>query len=203
MVTSALADDGKSALALGLAMSAARLHKRVLLIDANLRDPSLHKQLNLPNEQGLSTLLASDESLPEQIKIQSSGSSFIDILTAGPLPIDPANLLSSPRMAQLMASFEEDYDLVIVDSSPVLGLVDALLTGSSCRGAVMVTSIGKITRSQLAQATAMLSKLNLIGLVANGVSKTSSSYIPYRQNQQLALEQAVEKIGNGKFEKEF
>ena len=203
MVTSALADDGKSALALGLAMSAARLHKRVLLIDANLRDPSLHKQLNLPNEQGLSTLLASDESLPEQIKIQSSGSSFIDILTAGPLPIDPANLLSSPRMAKLMASFEEDYDLVIVDASPVLGLVDALLTGSSCRGAVMVTSIGKITRSQLSQATAMLSKLNLIGLVANGVSKTSSSYIPYRQNQQLALEQAVEKIGNGKFEKEF
>ena len=203
MVTSALADDGKSALALGLAMSAARLHKRVLLIDANLRDPSLHKQLNLPNEQGLSTLLANDEGLPDQIKIQSSGSSFIDILTAGPLPIDPANLLSSPRMAQLMASFEEDYDLVIVDASPVLGLVDALLTGSSCRGAVMVTSIGKITRGQLAQATAMLSKLNLIGLVANGVAKTSSSYIPYQRNQQLALEQAVEKIGNGKFEKEF
>ena len=203
MVTSALADDGKSALALGLAMSAARLHKRVLLIDANLRDPSLHKQLNLPNEQGLSTLLASDEGLPDQIKIQSSGSSFIDILTAGPLPIDPANLLSSPRMGQLMASFEEDYDLVIVDASPVLGLVDALLTGSSCRGAVMVTSIGKITRSQLSQATAMLSKLNLIGLVANGVSKTSSSYIPYQKNQQLALEQAVEKIGNGKLEKEF
>lgn len=203
MVTSALADDGKSALALGLAMSAARLHKRVLLIDANLRDPSLHKQLNLPNEQGLSTLLASDEGLPDQIKIQSSGSSFIDILTAGPLPIDPANLLSSPRMGELMASFEEDYDLVIVDASPVLGLVDALLTGSSCRGAVMVTSIGKITRSQLSQATAMLSKLNLIGLVANGVSKTNSSYIPYQRNQQLALEQAVEKIGNGKLEKEF
>ena len=119
--------------------------------------------------------------------------SFIDILTAGPLPIDPANLLSSPRMAKLMASFEEDYDLVIVDASPVLGLVDALLTGSSCRGAVMVTSIGKITRSQLAQATAMLSKLNLIGLVANGVSKTSSSYIPYRQNQQLGARASCRK----------
>ncbi|GAB1544301.1 polysaccharide biosynthesis tyrosine autokinase [Scytonema sp. NUACC21] len=194
MITSALADEGKSALALGLAMSAARLHKRVLLIDANLRDPSLHKQLNLPNEQGLSTLLASDVALPNQISIQSSGSSYIDILTAGPTPADPANLLSSPRMQQLMATFEENYDLVLVDSTPVLGLVDALLTASSCRGAIMVASIGQVTRTQMAQATAMLSRLNLLGVVASGVSNSSSAYIPYTTHQhRFALQQAMEK----------
>ncbi|RCJ18521.1 capsular biosynthesis protein [Nostoc sp. ATCC 43529] len=192
MVTSALPDEGKSALALGLAMSAARLHKRVLLIDANLRDPSLHEQLNLPNEQGLSTLLASDASLPNQISIQYTGSAYIDILTAGPKPADPANLLSSPRMMQLMAAFEENYDLVLIDASPVLGMVDAMLTASSSRSVVMVASIGIVTRSQLTQATAMLSKLNLIGVVANGVSN-SSSYVPYVKQQQLALRQAVEK----------
>ncbi|MDZ8104586.1 MAG: polysaccharide biosynthesis tyrosine autokinase [Nostoc sp. DedQUE12a] len=192
MVTSALPDEGKSALALGLAMSAARLHKRVLLIDANLRDPSLHEQLNLPNEQGLSTLLASDASLPNQISIQYAGSAYIDILTAGPKPADPANLLSSPRMMQLMAAFEENYDLVLIDASPVLGMVDAMLTASSSRSVVMVASIGIVTRSQLTQATAMLSKLNLIGVVANGVSNTSS-YVPYVKQQQLALRQAVEK----------
>ncbi len=193
MITSALADEGKSALALGLAMSAARLHKRVLLIDANLRDPSLHHQLNLPNEQGLSTLLASDASLPNQISLQYSGSAYIDILTAGPKPADPANLLSSPRMMQLMAAFEENYDLVLIDAPPVLGLVDAMLTASSCRSVVMVASIGIVTRSQLNQATAMLSKLNLIGVVANGVSNSSSNYVPYIKQQQLALRQAVEK----------
>ncbi|WGV28236.1 GumC family protein [Halotia branconii] len=194
MITSALTDDGKSALALGLAMSAARLHKRVLLIDANLREPSLHEQLNLPNEQGLSTLLASDITLPNQVGIQSYGSAYIDILTAGPRPADPANLLSSPRMMQLMATFEENYDLVLIDASPVLGLVDAMLTASSCRSVVMVASIGIVTRTQLAQATAMLSKLNLIGVVANGVSNSSSTYVPYPQKQyQLALQQAVEK----------
>ncbi|MBD0388682.1 MAG: polysaccharide biosynthesis tyrosine autokinase [Nostoc sp. C3-bin3] len=192
MITSALPDEGKSALALGLAMSAARLHKRVLLIDANLRDPSLHHQLNLPNEQGLSTLLASDANLPNQISLQYSGSAYIDILTAGPKPADPANLLSSPRMMQLMAAFEENYDLVLIDASPVLGLVDAMLTASSCRSVVMVASIGIVTRSQLNQATAMLSKLNLIGVVANGVSN-SSNYVPYVKEQQLALRQAVEK----------
>ncbi|MEM6753060.1 MAG: polysaccharide biosynthesis tyrosine autokinase, partial [Cyanobacteria bacterium P01_C01_bin.38] len=178
MITSALPDEGKSALALGLAMSAARLHKKVLLIDANLRDPSVHKHLNLPNEQGLSTLLTSDVALPNQITLQSSGSSYIDILTAGPVPEDPANLLSSPRMEELMIAFEESYDLVILDASAVLGLVDALITASTCRGVVMVASIGGVTRTQLAQATAMLGKLNLLGVVANGVSKTGYSYVP-------------------------
>lgn len=195
MITSALPDEGKSALALGLAMSAARLHKRVLLIDANLRDPSLHKQLNLPNEQGLSSLLASDATLPNQISIHSSGSSYIDILTAGPTPGDPANLLSSPRMTQLMAAFEENYDLVLIDAPPVLGIVDAILTASSCGSVVMVASIGKVTRSQLAQATTMLSRLNLIGVVANGVSN-NNTYVPYAKQQRLALKEAVEKSEN-------
>jgi polysaccharide biosynthesis transport protein len=193
MITSALPDDGKSSLALGLAMSAARLHKRVLLIDANLREPALHRQLNLPNEQGLSTLLASDAPLPNQISIQSSSSSYIDILTAGPQPSDPANLLSSPRMEQLMAGFEENYDLVILDASPVLGMVDAMLAASSCRSVVMLASIHKVTRAQLSQATAMMSKLNLIGVVANGVSNSESTYIPYARQQRLALQEAVDK----------
>ncbi|MFN6568099.1 capsular biosynthesis protein [Nostoc minutum NIES-26] len=192
MITSALADEGKSALALGLAMSAARLHKRVLLIDANLRDPSLHEQLNLPNEQGLSTLLASDVTLPNQIGIHSLGSAYIDILTAGPKPADPANLLSSPRMKQLMAAFEENYDLILIDASPVLGLVDAMLTASSCRSVVLAASIGRVTRSQIVQATSMLSKLNLIGVVANGVSN-GSTYVQYPKQYRFALPQAVEK----------
>lgn len=192
MVTSALPDEGKSGLALGLAMSAARLHKRVLLIDANLRAPNLHKQLNLPNEQGLSTLLVSESTLPNQISIPSAGSSYIDILTAGPAPADPANLLSSPRMEELMAAFEENYDLVIVDAPPVLGLVDALLIASACRSVVMVASIGRVTRTQLAQATAMLSRLNLIGVVANGVSDAGSTYVPYGKQHSLALQRAIE-----------
>ncbi|ABA20740.1 Lipopolysaccharide biosynthesis [Trichormus variabilis ATCC 29413] len=193
MITSPLLDRGKSGLALGLAMSAARLHKRVLLIDANLRDPSLHEHLNLPNDQGLSTLLASEITLPEQIGIHNVGSAYIDILTAGPSPSDSANLLSSPRMKQLMAAFEENYDLVIIDAPPVIGLVDALLTASSCRSVVMVASLGKVTRNQIAQATAMLSKLNLIGVVANGVSNSDSTYVPYAREYRFALQQAVEK----------
>lgn len=193
MVTSALPDESKSSFTLGLAMSAARLHKKVLLIDANLRDPSLHTQLNLPNEQGLSTLLASDASFPHQIGIPYSGSSYIDILTSGPIPVDPAHLLSSPRMMELMAAFEENYDLVLIDAPSVIGMVDAILTASSCRSVVMIASIGRVTRNNLAQATAMLSKLNLIGVVANGVSNSDSTYVPYVKQQQLVLQEFVEK----------
>ena len=193
MITAAIEDAGKSAMALGLAMSAARLHKKVLLIDANLRFPSLHKQLELPNEQGLSTLLSTEVTSPSQISIPSSGSSYIDILTAGPIPTDPAHLLSSPRMTQLMAEFQENYDLVIVDGSPVLGLVDAILTASCCHSVVMTASMGKVSRTQLVQATGMLSRLNLIGVVANGTSNVNYSYVPYTQRHPLALQPAVEK----------
>lgn len=193
MVTSALPDEGKSSFTLGLAMSAARLHKKVLLIDANLRDPNLHKQLNLPNEQGLSTLLDSDAGIPNQIGIEYSGSAYIDILTAGPKPVDPAHLLSSPRMIELISAFEDNYDLVLIDAPSVLGMVDSILTASSCRSVVMVASIGKVTRNNLAQATAMLSKLNLIGVVANGVSNSDSTYVPFVKEKQLVLQQVVEK----------
>lgn len=176
MVTSALSGEGKSTLALGLAISAARLHQRVLLIDADLRNPTLHEKLNLPNESGLSTLLSSDTTLPIQQNLHSS-SSYIDVLTSGPLPHDPVNLLSSPRMGELIAGFEKTYDLVLLDATPVLGIVDAMITASFCRGVVLVARIGQVTRHELTEATTMLKKLNILGVVANGVESTNS-YVP-------------------------
>lgn len=175
MVTSAVAGEGKSTLALGLALSAARLHQRVLLIDADLRRPNLHQMLNLPNEQGLSTLLSSDATLPGQGVVQSSGA-FIDILTAGPLPSDPANLLSSQRMRELIAEFEKNYDLILLDAPPVLGMVDAMIAASLCTGVVLVSRVGQVTKTELTQARAMLSKLNVIGVVANGVNGVNHGY---------------------------
>ena len=175
MVTSAVAGEGKSTLALGLALSAARLHQRVLLIDADLRRPNLHEMLNLPNEQGLSTLLGSDATLPGQGVVQSSGA-FIDILTAGPLPSDPANLLSSQRMRELIAEFEKNYDLILLDAPPVLGMVDAMIAASLCTGVVLVSRVGQVTKTELTQARAMLSKLNVIGVVANGVNGVNHGY---------------------------
>lgn len=190
MVTSALAGEGKSTLALGLALSAARLHQRVLLIDADLRHPNLHEMLNLPNDQGLSTLLESDATVPNNTGIQSSGS-YIDILTAGPIPTDSANLLSSQRMRELMAKFEDTYDLVLVDAPPVLGMVDAILAASFCSGVLLVSRMGKVTRTELTQATAMLSKLNMIGVVANHANG-HTSYVSAAKDKGVVLQQSWE-----------
>jgi polysaccharide biosynthesis transport protein len=177
VVTSALPGEGKSTIALGLATCAARLHKRVLLIDADMRAPSLHKKLNLPNERGLSTLLSSKGNVDSHDVIQSSNSA-IDILTAGPVPRDSVTLLSSEWMQKLISQYEQDYDLVIIDAPPILGTVDTVQIASCSGGVVAVARIDRITRGEFSQAISILQKLNLIGVIANAVKEPLHSYNP-------------------------
>ncbi|XGV94864.1 MAG: GumC family protein [Leptolyngbya sp. BL-A-14] len=184
VVTSALAGEGKSTIALGLAISAARLHQRVLLIDADLRRPSLHSQLGLPNEYGLSTVLAERRPLRYGDTIQPSHRYTdipLSILTAGSLPADPAKLLSTERMSDLMHTLEQAYDFIIVDAPPVLGIVDAMLAASYCSSMVLVGRIGHVTRAELTQAAALLNKLNVIGVIANGSDLTANRYLSYER----------------------
>ncbi|MEH2455131.1 GumC family protein [Nostoc sp.] len=171
MLTSALPGEGKTTLVLGLVASATRMHRRVLVIDANLHSPSLHKILELSNDWGLSLLLVDETTTHFQDYIQPIHPS-IDILTAGPVPEDTAKLLSSRRMKELIELFEQTYDLVLIDAPPILGTVDARIVASLCNGIVMVERMGKVTRSELTQATEILSKLNLIGIIANEVSNS-------------------------------
>jgi len=170
VVTSALAGEGKSTFALGLAISAARLHRRVLLIDGDLRSPSLHTMLGLPNEIGLANLLTDNSPIPV-IPNNTDESEYgnLAVLTAGTGSMDPAKLLSSQRLRRLINNFEKSYDLVIIDAPPTLGMVDATLLSSRCSGALLVGRIGQVTRSELAQASASLNQLNFIGVIANDV----------------------------------
>lgn len=171
MFTSARSGEGKSTLALGLAVSAARMHQRVLLIDANLRQPNLHKILGLTNDWGLSLLLVEETNSSVKEYIQPIHPS-IDVLTAGPTPEDTLKLLSSPRMKELLEFFEQTYDVVLIDTSAILGTVDASIVASLCHGIVMVGRMDQVTRNELIQATEILSKLNLIGIIANGTKRS-------------------------------
>jgi polysaccharide biosynthesis transport protein len=187
-VTSILPGEGKSTVALGLAISAARLHKRVLLIDANFRCASLHTQLNLANDRGLSTLLDSKPKIPSQQAICSLPSyPNLSVLTAGPTPGDPAQLLSSRRMVELMAEFEANYDLVIVDAPPILGIVDTVMVASGCSGVVLVERLGLVHRQDLTQAAAVMkmNRLNVVGLIPNGVPYAPDRYTAKRQGLYL------------------
>lgn len=171
LLTSALSREGKTTVALGLAASAARRHQRVLLIDANLQNPYLHKNLQLSNDWGLSLLLIDEANTQVLDYIQPIHPS-IDILTAGPTPEDTIKLLSQGRMAELIKLFEETYDLVIIDAPPILGTVDTRILASYSQATVMVGRMGKVTPKELIQALEILSQLNLVGVIANDVSNS-------------------------------
>ncbi|MCC5639885.1 polysaccharide biosynthesis tyrosine autokinase [Nostoc sp. CHAB 5844] len=168
MFTSALSREGKTTLLLGLAASAARMHRRILLIDANLRYPNLHKILQLSNDWGLSLLLLDETSTHIHNYIQPVHP-LIDVLTAGPKPEDTIKLLSSQRMKELLKQLEQTYDLVLVDAPPILGTADARILAGYCHEIVMVGRMGQLTQSDLIQAQEILRHLNLIGIIANEV----------------------------------
>lgn len=168
MLTSAGSGEGKTTLSLGLAASAAHMHRRVLLIDGNLRYPRLHKTLKLSNDWGLSLLLLDETNTRVQDYIQPIHPA-IDILTAGPTPEDTVKLLSSQRMKELLELFEQIYDLVLIDAPPILNTVDGRILAAFCNGIIMVGRIGQVNQNELTQATGILSQLNLIGIVANDI----------------------------------
>ncbi len=145
LITSTRASEGKSSTTLALAQNFARLGSSVLLIDADLRKPAFVTGLE-PNE-GLSKLLTNIE--PLQQHVMKTQFENLSLLPCGPLPPNPAELLASPRLKAIIAEAIGQYDMVIIDGPPVLGLADAPLLASVCRGTLLVVESAK-TRTKAA-----------------------------------------------------
>ena len=177
-VTSATAGEGKSTLTLGLALSVARHQQRVLVIDADLRRPSLHKPFSLPNLSGLTNYLAGETDEPdiEQVFLQGE---HIDLITSGSKTDDPVKLLSSARFQELIEQYQLDYDLILVDTPPALGMVDAVKIASICDSALLMMRLSQVKSSELLEAEALLNKLNVLGIVANDSKEyeTKTTYL--------------------------
>ena len=190
LVTSVEAGVDNLALLFGLALSAVRSNQEVLLIDTNFRFPSLHDKLGIANDRGLSNLLTGEVTNTNIQTISLQGEK-IDVLTAGSVISDPIKLLSSSRLKQLMFAFERNYDLVLLNSPPVLGYVDVFQTAQLCQGVVLLEKIDRITKSKLTEANALLSQLNVIGVVADGgetsEAKLRKIYEPQWQSMLNAL----------------
>jgi polysaccharide biosynthesis transport protein len=138
LVTSSRPAEGKSTVSLALARNFAQLGLKVLLIDADLRNPSLHKTLECENTAGLSNYLAGGNWSPNTFhKTATAGLAF---LATGPLPPNPAELLASQKMLSLLTVLQQRFDLIILDGPPVIGIADALLLSSVAAGTLMVVS---------------------------------------------------------------
>lgn len=154
VITSPRADEGKSTLALGLAVIAAESGKRALLIDADLRRPSIARKTQLEAAVGLTDVLLGDVTLEDAVQPWTSGN--VTILVAGSVPPNPSQLIGSAAMRELIEACENDYDLVVIDSGPVLSVSDTLVLSHLCGGALLIARRGRTTRRAFAQALTAL-----------------------------------------------
>ncbi len=184
VISSAVPAEGKSTIALNLARAAAVMGQRVLLVDADLRLPQIHERLRLANLRGLSNVIAGEAEL--QSSIQASGvHDNLFVLTAGRIPPDPIQLLSSHKMQHIIEAANQDFDLVLYDVPPLLGFADSSLLSAQTDGMILTVGLGTTSRTELKQAldTLEVSPVCLLGIVANGIKPhTTHSYGHYRYN---------------------
>jgi capsular exopolysaccharide synthesis family protein len=143
----------------------AQIGKRTLLVDADLRRPSIHQIVQVPNTVGLSNLLVGDKTLEEAIVPTATQNLFV--LPSGPIPPSPAELLSSPRLHSLLDSLRENFEFVAIDSAPVLGLADSPGLAALADGVVLVIEANRGRGGQLKAAIRRLRlmKPTLLGAV--------------------------------------
>ena len=180
LVTSPSPMEGKSLTAANLAAALARGGKRVVLMDVDMHRPTQHRLFRLINNIGLTTALLSD-SMPIESLLQKTSVPGLYVLATGPLPPNPAELLGSRRMQDILTKLKERADIVVMDSPPVLAVADAVILSSLADAVLMVVRSGKTRREWAKQALNSLNqvKARVVGVVVNGITKSENGYYSY------------------------
>jgi capsular exopolysaccharide synthesis family protein len=179
VITSAASSEGKTSLAVNLAIACARAGQRVVLVDADLRRPMVHTYLQITDQPGLVDVLAGTIDLTEAIRFSEKG--HIDVITSGPVPSNPNELIGSETMLKVIRQLELDYSTVIIDTPPVLPVADALHLGVCVDAVVIVTRLGETTRDRLRRSKEALVNVhaNIVGVVPNGAIQREDSAYSY------------------------
>lgn len=172
--TSAVPGEGKSTTVANLAIVMGQDDKHILLIDCDMRKPVIHRRFGLLN-RGLSNCFAED--LPLKEVIQADVFPNLDVVTSGPVPPNPAELLGSKKMKALLQEAAEAYDYVFLDMPPVLAVTDAALMSSQVDGTVLILGSGDISPDEGKQAKSLLEKVhaNILGVILNKVPQHHKS----------------------------
>ena len=176
IITSPLPNEGKSVTISNLAVSLAQMEKKVLLIDADLRRPKQHRIFSLKNHDGLSNYLTIGLDLKDLIKRTIVPSLYL--INSGPIPPNPAELLSSGRMQTLLEKLKKDFDFVLVDTPPILSVTDSQILGKMVDGLVLVVQADRTPKEALRQTREIVDLLQLktFGAVINALSLDNGSY---------------------------
>ena len=175
-LTSASPGEGKSTASLALARNFSELGRRVLLIDADMRNPSLHKKMALDNAIGLSNFLAGAASLTDVLHYTEMVG--LAVISTGPLPPNPAELLHDDNMRRLLDEGSELYDLVIIDGPPVMGLADAPILANIAEGVLLVVQAGATRKTLALNAVKRLqaARAQIVGVLINKFEPKHASY---------------------------
>lgn len=167
MVTSSVQEEGKSTTAANLAVVFAQQDKKVLLVDADLRKPTVQYTFQLENYIGLTNVLTQQTTL--SAAIQHSSIDNLWVLTSGPIPPNPTELLGSQAMEDLFANMYKQFDVIILDTPPVLPVADAHILASQCHGSVLVIKSNAVKKDAVLKAKDILlnAKAKLLGAVLN------------------------------------
>lgn len=174
VVTSANPEDGKTTIATNIAIALAQSGQRVLLVDADLRRPRVHRTFDLENRTGLTSTLVGDRSLSQVTHDVDIGK--LSVVTCGPLPPNPAELLHTPQFSQVLEEAELRYDRVVVDSPPLRAVTDAAIIAPQCGGALLVIRADATTRDAVRAALQSLRNVraHVLGGVLNDVEPSHS-----------------------------
>jgi succinoglycan biosynthesis transport protein ExoP len=184
MVTSALPQEGKTTTSMNCAVVLAQKGVRVLLIDADLRRPSIHKNLGMGPHSGLSNLLTGSTTL-EQAITRTAILPNLDVLPAGTPPPNPAELLASTNMRDLLTQLREQYDHIVIDTPPSLSVTDSVVLSPRADAVVLVIRSGQTTKQALRRSRDILTQVNakVVGVLLNAVDLSSPDYYYYYEYQ--------------------